>query len=551
MGIEIHLAIAKSTTKEEWTTVYEESLKMVKEFPLAEKKTVSIDGIDTICLVRTEECETTYGWKDEKTKVGWSAIGDYESMRTGEDYYLDRNLVVDSEYVETCEDAMFGVLPSYFNYDGEDERFSFIYDAWGMKTQGEPYHIYLLAIACMIESRLGNKAFIYGDITKGQCIKAVQLANEVLDEQIDIPARCDTKRLMTRVETLPLTEKEKVRIFEGFYLGKKGAKFGEILREYFSPKACNEYWQDRFSYYNIDQYGFNSVFINYMLWGFDFSEICKYIKFDDKDDTSQYEKFVKHVMDAKLHLKEKDCSDPLEIDQDEARPYSVYTQFAQFFLRGAKNKKIDRYIPITEIKRVLIKELGDKCDVNQIIDKYLQEENEQETADLRSLSAKNEQREADNREPSEILKQIMDTKKEILKKNAEEYDISIIEHLMFYEKGDTLYPGIEKPLVKFFAFYNSVLAEETYKKLMGKTPQERCEFLIEQNTSLLIRDKDWQKIFKDIRDNGESYARYYPMIRVKINNDDTESAIRGIVLNDELYEHCKELLEKYEPKDEE
>lgn len=60
-----------------------------------------------------------------------------------------------------------GALPAYMDYDWEEERFGCTY--WGAKTQGEPYHMYLLAIACLMEDRLGEKAFIYGDITQGQC----------------------------------------------------------------------------------------------------------------------------------------------------------------------------------------------------------------------------------------------------------------------------------------------------------------------------------------------------------------------------------------------
>ena len=38
---------------------------------------------------------------------------------------------------------------------------------------------------CLIEDRLGKKAFVYGNITKGQCQKAVKLANEWLEKPID------------------------------------------------------------------------------------------------------------------------------------------------------------------------------------------------------------------------------------------------------------------------------------------------------------------------------------------------------------------------------
>lgn len=130
--------------------------------------------------------------------MGWCAVGDYETMHTAEEYFLSRNMIKEGDYKENALDALLGLLPTDLNYDGEDAQFGQIYNVWGNKTQGEPYHIYLLAIACLIESRLGNKAFVYGDITRAQCKRAVELANIHLKEPIDIPARCDKERFWKR-----------------------------------------------------------------------------------------------------------------------------------------------------------------------------------------------------------------------------------------------------------------------------------------------------------------------------------------------------------------
>ena len=282
MGIFINLAISKSVTNEEWRQVYEESLKMVKAFPFAEKRRINIDGIDTICLVETKEQEATYGFNGN-VRIGWDTVGDYDYMCTAEDYYTPRNLVKEDEYLEQCEDALYGVLPAYLNYDWKDKRFDVIYDLWGAKTQGEPYHMYLLAVACMIESRLGVKAFIYGDITRGQCAKAVEMANEILENPINIPARCDAERLIERVNTLPITDKEKIDVFEKFFLGKKDLEFGRMFRKYFEESSLNEYWKGRFANYNVSQNGFHNVLNDYLLWGFEFDLLCDFVNFEDNE----------------------------------------------------------------------------------------------------------------------------------------------------------------------------------------------------------------------------------------------------------------------------
>ncbi|MBE5924382.1 MAG: hypothetical protein E7271_07940 [Lachnospiraceae bacterium] len=546
MGISIHLSVSKSVKKEEWKAVYEESLKMVKAFPLAELREIDIDGIDTICLVETEEHQETYGWYDEKTRVGWDAVGDYRYMRIAEDYYLPRDLVDDKKYIERCEDAMFGILPAYLDYDWQDKQFDITYDIWGAKTQGEPYHMYLLAIACMIESRLSNKAFVYGDITRGQCVRAVELANEVLDNPIEIPARCDLDRLLERVSAMPLTEQEKIRAFECIYLGNKDVKFGEYIRNYFSDAAFIEYWEKRFSHCTVEQFGFLDIFSDYILWGFDLSDVCRYVKFKNKDGKLLYEDFVKYVMDTKLHLLNKDCSDPLKIDEDESRPYGVSTLFAQLVFIGAKNKKIDRFIPIEEIRKALTASIGDKCDVNNIIDNYLSKEAEQDNIDLLKISTEEDYIKACDQDPSELYKQYINNTAEKIEKIRETYDIADFDYLPFYESGDTISPGILKSLGKSFAFYRSILEEDSYKELMRKDYISRCRFLVDQNSSIFIRDTDWRKIFKDIRENDESFARYYPMVRVSITSKNIAYMINAIVLNDELYEYCFELASQYE-----
>ena len=53
MGVFIKLSISKSVTKEEWSKVYEETLQLIKYFPLAECEIVKIHGVDTMCLVKT------------------------------------------------------------------------------------------------------------------------------------------------------------------------------------------------------------------------------------------------------------------------------------------------------------------------------------------------------------------------------------------------------------------------------------------------------------------------------------------------------------------
>lgn len=128
--------------------------------PFIEKNVREYYGANLVCTIKTVE-------KDWYGKYGWRTIGDSD-------------------------------------FDFEDERCDRVICLWGNKTQAEPYHFYLLAVACMLEHELPGKVAIYGDITRGQCKKAVEIASDLLGEQIELPDRCDLQRLHDRVKKMPL-----------------------------------------------------------------------------------------------------------------------------------------------------------------------------------------------------------------------------------------------------------------------------------------------------------------------------------------------------------
>lgn len=305
MGIFINLLVSKSVTKAEWEKAYNETLILVNKFPFAEHRSEVIHGIKTACLVPTKEREFKYGWNEEKTRIGWCADGDMNSLRTAEEYFLGKDLVSDEDYEADAGDALLGAVPAYTSFKWEDDRFAHTYHLWGNKSQGEPYHMYLLAVACLLEYRLGNKVFIYGDITRGQCKKAVEIANKILEDKIDIPDRCYPKKLFHRIKDLNFTEAEKLEIFSALYLGKQDEEFGGIIRECFSKRAQKEYWKKKFECCVMDTLGFSERLHTFLESGFDLELLCDIVDCHDKDGNEIYDKFITRILDAKMYLKEK------------------------------------------------------------------------------------------------------------------------------------------------------------------------------------------------------------------------------------------------------
>ncbi len=536
MGIFIHENVSVSVTKEEWEKVYEETLLLVEAFPLADRGTITYAGRKVVCAVPAKE------QKKENGEREWSASMDYDSLKWAETYHLPRDLVSDRKVDLTAGDAMLGALPAYMDYDWKEDRFNKVYALWGAKTQGEPYHMYLLAVACLIEDRLGEKAFVYGDITQGQCKKAVELANRYLERPICVPARCEMGRLYKRVLRLPLKESEKLKVFKTFYLGVHDESFGDFIKAHFPESVLLEYWKSQFSQSDMATVGFRKNLKEYLSFGFDLEQLCGMVNLNDQNGKPQWEKFIKPIMDSKLHLKEKRTEDLLDIQQDSEQPYSIWTLFANTVFHSAHNWKVNRYIPIEVIRQALKRGLGADCDVDRCIDQYLEEEAATPEIDaLKSDLSPKEWRKMVRTDASEVFSQIMDRKMTVLQNQREQYEVSEYEDLINYKAGSTVDPALKEALGKSFRFYHGMVKEERYQTLMRQAPEDRCVFLIEQNQSLLLRDKDWMRIFSDIEEHSETYERYYPMVRVKLDSEGLRQMTMALVLNDALYAYAWEL----------
>lgn len=514
MGIFINLNISDTITEDEWKRAYQKSVVMMKKMPFIETIEKNCYGTRLICATKTVE-------KDWYGKSGWHTIGDSISMKTAEDYFLPQNLHF-AEKPDAGMDPYMSILPAYSNLSFDDARCNRVISLWGNKTQAEPYHFYLLAIACMLEHELPGKVAIYGDITKGQCKRAIQIAAETLGENIEIPDRCDLQRLYDRLKGMPLRKEETVKAFTVLYLGNQDEEFGAFVQKHFSAEEWNHFWRRVFGYSTVGTYGFSNWLKKYLLWGFQVIDLKEFVQFSDEEGRSLAEEFVKAVLATEVFLEEKDCEDVLEIDHDEEGSYSIYTLLAQFTFAGAKNHRVNRYIPLEELSEALEECVGDRCNISQIVTNYMKE-HEQQDADMN---------------PTDQLIHFMHVASDKILSSREEYDVADAEDLMLFENGKTIAPSLNKLLQNSFVFYRQTLEEERYHDLLKKGPAKAIRYLIEQNRHLLFTEESWQKIFDDIEGDITKLERYYPMVRVKPTTEKHIQIIRAIVLNDTLYQYC-------------
>ena len=195
------MSISKTVTEEEWDPVFEESLRMLEAFPLADYDVIDIDGYYFGCLSKS---------KFNPIEQGWGACGSlYDSgvgprqffpkyLGTFEERYKHRNLI---KGVTDPIDELNGIyLTDYYHiYGGEGSTCSYV-----------PY---LIAIALMVENRLPRRACIAGNVSDSQFIEAVDLANSVLDKPISLPDYFYRDRLFERLDALPSFEVGKLELF--------------------------------------------------------------------------------------------------------------------------------------------------------------------------------------------------------------------------------------------------------------------------------------------------------------------------------------------------
>ena len=528
MGIFIHLTISDTIKRDEWEKAYQKSVRLMENLPFVEKMVKECYGSSLVCMTKTVEKEW-YG------RMGWHTIGDSVSRKTAEDYFMPKDILdsdQESADIESYVDPYMSILPAHTGFDFEDERCSRGIHLWGNKTQAEPYHFYLLAVACMLEHELPGKVAIYGDITKGQCRKASKIASDLLGEKIELPDRCDLQRLYDRVKKMPLHEDEMVDAFTALYMGNQDKDFGAFIRKSFNDGEFKAYWRKVFGCLGIGTIGFSDCLGRYLLWGFRVAELKEYIQFEDEEGNNLAEKFVREVMDTEVFLEKKDCEDVLKIDREIEESYSIYTLLAQVAFIGAKNHRVDRYIPLEELLAELKECVDGYCDVDEIVANYMAERDKK----------------GENENPADCLNEYMHNKRNEVMSERKEWDITTVEELISYEDGDTISDALNKMLLGSFAFYRKVLEEDRYKELLQKSPPHSIRYLIGQNRYFLFMEEEWDRIFTKIEDNIEALERYYPMVRIEPTREEHIELIQAIVLNDELYQYCMENYSKIDSK---
>jgi hypothetical protein len=200
MGLHIYSTVNfDGIQAEEWERVYQESLIVIKNFPapLMRLDRRTIDGdkryVYTKGVVIDEGLVTEY----------WDICGDLTSYQRAENFSLFKDM---SHYTKKISEKFIGQDVLFADPEHGKSELDYI-DCLGSKifdekTQGYPYHLAILAIAILIESRFPKQTFTYGEFDREQVNHVIQWLNTFLANPVSLPICLDGERLLNRIAHL-------------------------------------------------------------------------------------------------------------------------------------------------------------------------------------------------------------------------------------------------------------------------------------------------------------------------------------------------------------
>lgn len=527
MGVYISLLASNKVDPIQWEKAYEETLVLADKMGLIEIREFEKFGQKYFAATSSVEREFSSG-------VGWLAEGDAAFMATAEDFFLPRKSRTPKQD-EKYSDPLMYILAQKGIVDFENPHVKKVQYLWGNKTQGEPYHMALLAIGCLLDNRLNGDAICGSDITYGQCEYAIKKANEILKEKIGMPLRCRMEDLYKRVRQLPIEPHQALNAFAATYLGAKDERYYKFVAEHFSDEEQYLFIKEKMNDNYLGTVGFSDCIQQILSYDVPIAKVCSvFLEMDpekkkpQEDGENPFQTFIKTILATNIYLPEKDMRDCLKVNGNSAETMCVEKQFASILFMGARNRSVARYIPLKELTAQLVDSLGDKCDVKEIITNYLKDK---------------EKKQQDGE--TNVFAQLNDFHDEFNKKVAEEekkYDVSRPEYFIFFQKGDSVPPELLDSIKGAVDFYKGCLNEPHFAELFKDNYENQCRFLEKQNRALKLMDFEWQKIFDDIKNNPERFKRYYPMVRMVINHRTIHDFIRAYVVNNDFYELCQTLV---------
>ena len=532
MGVFLNLCIApERISADDWSAVYRETLVLLGEFPFLDR-------------IKAENGYCYGGQSAHRENVlegydGWHVTGDVYDGCNMESFFLIDDIAYYRKKVPCGEQDERDILLWEVSDHIEEVQCPPCAWVWMAKTQGKTAHLYLLAIACLICHRFPDAALVSGDISAGQCRRAVEWANQYLEVPIDVPVTADINRLMPRLLACNLEEKDIIPALFCLTQQPKHGEVGASMRGSIPASVIESYYKERLKPDEHDPdrlYLDRSTVKEYLGLGLNFETLCRMVMVDPDGNQIAPREFMKVLLEMKFHVHIDDkvlydfVANPKELGTSDVE--TVYGMLASALLamHGARNRNVAAYMPLEQIISVFESVVG----VNdyQVMVKELLEEIEA------SAGYKSQNDVYDG--PDSFYREALVRNEAEKEARAQPYDIVIRDDVVAYRDGDSVEPKLDASLIGYAEQLRKI-GRETYDGMVNELTEEERKAFFHERYKVLIPKEVEDRFFARIMD--EDYIiRYVGLYSVEIN-EDVRWVIRGFLWNPELLDHYWELSE--------
>lgn len=313
-------------------------------------------------------------------------------MLSAESFSLFRNIESYREEINTNEhsdDILAALINQKVFHNQEKFRIPVnstrVFDG---KTQGLPYHIYLLAVACLLESRFPKQVAVQGDISIGQMKKAIDWANTILHKPIQLTERVNNKRLLDRIRDIVRNDVTALKSFMRLIMHENNFALGEFVRDQFCPSTISAYYTERFNEYDVNMAGFHDLLSSFFNLGFGIETACDIGVLDPDGCRYNAKDFAETVLSMGWIGGENYAENVMPLahnDPESEEPETVHSQFGKALIKmSGFQEHIKSNLSLDDVGAILQSKLGHLVEIEPLLN-HEKNENDREldtTAEL-------------------------------------------------------------------------------------------------------------------------------------------------------------------------
>jgi hypothetical protein len=323
MGIYVSLDIFPDRIDADaWRAYYEHTLRFLRAFPegtVVDSRQETVGRFKRWVYTRDIERDA-----NDPTQRRWRIVGTLEGLKTAEDFDLWADL---EAYRRQNREDSTGANILDTATQGHAKGARRVFDA---KTQGEPYHFALLAIATLAEWRFPGSALAGGTIDSGQAEQARALLRDLLGEVGPLPLLTDPARLYPTI----LASGRGVAAVDRFmdlYRGEQGEGLAALV-EYADPDSLATWFERQLAHYQPGQLGVHWLYSDWLNATRDVEGLARMACLHERGPRFAPHDFVEGLAATGVALMPEEGARLAILQKGRGDPGSVAYQFGTAFL---------------------------------------------------------------------------------------------------------------------------------------------------------------------------------------------------------------------------